>query len=89
MRYVWREVAVVVSTAILTATVTATFGANRLETAMRRSSLPPRDDAAIEGRVTIQRSIDDVSRFYRGFGNLPRFLGHVTAIEPLGRAMYR
>ena len=27
---------------------------------MRRISLPPRDDRAIEGRVTIQRSIDDV-----------------------------
>jgi len=39
--------------------------------------------------VTIQRSIDDVFRFYRGFRNLPRFLGDVTAIEPLGRATYR
>jgi uncharacterized membrane protein len=56
---------------------------------MRRISLPPRDDGAIEGRVTIQRSIDDVFRFYRGFRNLPRFLGDVTAIEPLGRATYR
>ena len=56
---------------------------------MRRISLPPRDDGAIEGRVTIQRSIDDVFRFYRDFRNLPRFLGDVTAIEPLGRATYR
>ena len=56
---------------------------------MRRISLPPRDDRAIEGRVTIQRSIDDVFRFYRDFRNLPRFLGNVTAIEPLGRATYR
>lgn len=56
---------------------------------MRRISLPPRDDGAIEGRVTIQRSIDDVFRFYGGFRNLPRFLGDVTAIEPLGRATYR
>jgi uncharacterized membrane protein len=56
---------------------------------MRRISLPPRDDGAIEGRVTIQRSIDDVFRFYRGFRNLPRLLGDVTAIEPLGRATYR
>ena len=37
---------------------------------MRRISLPPRDDGAIEGRVTIQRSIDDVFRFYRDFRNL-------------------
>jgi uncharacterized membrane protein len=89
MRHVWRGVVVVVSAAILTVTVTAAFGAIDWRQLMRRISLPPRDDGAIEGRVTIQRSIDDVSRFYRGFRNLPRFLGDVTAIEPLGRATYR
>lgn len=56
---------------------------------MRRISLPPRDDGAIEARVTIQRPIDDVFRFYRDFRNLPRFLGDVTAIEPLANATYR
>jgi uncharacterized membrane protein len=89
MRHVWRGVVVVVSAAILTVTVTAAFGAIDWRQLMRRISLPPRDDGAIEGRVTIQRSIDDVFRFYRGFRNLPRFLGDVTAIEPLGRATYR
>jgi uncharacterized membrane protein len=89
MRHVWRRVVVVVSAAILTVTVTAAFGAIDWRQLMRRISLPPRDDGAIEGRVTIQRSIDDVFRFYRGFRNLPRFLGDVTAIEPLGRATYR
>ena len=79
----------VVSAPILTVTVTAAFGAIDWRQLMRRISLPPRDDGAIEGRVTIQRSIDDVFRFYRGFRNLPRFLGAVTAIEPLGRATYR
>jgi uncharacterized membrane protein len=86
---VWRGVVVVVSAAILTVTVTAAFGAIDWRQLMRRISLPPRDDGAIEGRVTIQRSIDDVFRFYGGFRNLPRFLGDVTAIEPLGRATYR
>jgi uncharacterized membrane protein len=89
MRHVWRGVVVVVSAAILTVTVTAAFGAIDWRQLMRRISLPPRDDGAIEGRVTIQQSIDDVFRFYRGFRNLPRFLGDVTAIEPLGRATYR
>ena len=89
MRHVWRGVVVVVSAAILTVTVTAAFGAIDWRQLMRRISLPPRDDGAIEGRVTIQRSIDDVFRFYRDFRNLPRFLGDVTAIEPLGRATYR
>jgi len=39
--------------------------------------------------MTIQRPIDDVFRFYRDFRNLPRFLGDVTAIEPMGRGTYR
>ena len=65
MRHVWRGVVVVVSAAILTVTVTAAFGAIDWRQLMRRISLPPRDDGAIEGRVTIQRSIDDVFRFYR------------------------
>lgn len=56
---------------------------------MRRISRPPRDGGTIEARVTIQRSIDDVFRFYRDFRNLPRFLGDVTAIEPLVGATYR
>ena len=64
MRHVWRGVVVVVSAAILTVTVTAAFGAIDWRQLMRRISLPPRDDGAIEGRVTIQRSIDDVFRFY-------------------------
>lgn len=33
--------------------------------------------------VTIDRSVGDVYEFYRDFGNLPRFLGDVTAVEPL------
>jgi hypothetical protein len=68
MRYVWRGVVVVVSTAILTVTVTAAFGAIDWRQLMRRISLPRRDDGAIEGRVTIQRSIDDVFKFYRVSG---------------------
>lgn len=79
----------VVSAAILTVTVTAALGPIDWRQLMRRISLPPRDDGAIEARVTIQRSIDDVFRFYRDFRNLPRFLGDVTAIEPLGRATYQ
>jgi uncharacterized membrane protein len=36
---------------------------------------------AIEARVTIQREIVEVYRFYRDFRNLPRFLGDVMAVE--------
>ena len=89
MPHVWRGVVVVVTAAILTVTVTAAFGAIDWRQLMRRISLPRRDDGAIEGRVTIQRSIDDVFKFYRGFRNLSRLLGDVTPIEPLGRATYR
>jgi uncharacterized membrane protein len=51
--------------------------------------LLPRDDGAIEARVTIERPIGDVFSFYRDFRNLPRFLGDVTTIEPLDDATYR
>jgi uncharacterized membrane protein len=71
------------------AAVTAALGAIGWKQHMRRLSLPERDDGAIEAHVTIQRPIDDVFRFYRDFRNLPRFLGDVTAIEPLDRATYR
>jgi len=56
---------------------------------MRRSSMPPRDDDAIEARVTIERRIGDVFSFYRDFRNLPRFLGDVSAIEPMDGATSR
>jgi uncharacterized membrane protein len=84
-----RQVAVIVGAAILTVTVAAALGAIEWRQVMRRISLPPRDDGAIEARVTIQRPIDDVFRFYRDFRNLPRFLGDVTSVEPLGGATYR
>jgi uncharacterized membrane protein len=71
------------------AAVTAALGAIGWKQHMRRLSLRERDDGAIEARVTIQRSIDDVFRFYRDFKNLPLFLGDVIAIEPLDRATYR
>jgi hypothetical protein len=51
MRHVWRGIVVVVSAAILTVTVTAAFGAIDWRQLMRRISLPPQDDGAIEGRV--------------------------------------
>ena len=74
MRHVWRGVVVVVSAAILTVTVTAAFGAIDWRQLMRRISLPPRDDGAIEGRVTIQRSIDDLFRFYLASWGTSRLL---------------
>ena len=40
----------------------------------------------IDASVTIQRSVEDVFRFYRDFENLPTFLGDVMAIEQIGPA---
>jgi uncharacterized membrane protein len=56
---------------------------------MQTTSLPLRDENTIEGRVTIQRAIEDVFGFYRDFKNLPRVLGDVMAVEPTGPATSR
>jgi uncharacterized membrane protein len=56
---------------------------------MQTTSLPLRDDNPIEARVTIQRAVEDVFKFYRDFSNLPRFLGDVMAVAPTGPATSR
>ncbi len=56
---------------------------------MQRTSLSPRDENKIEARVTIQRPVEKVFRFYRDFRNLPSFLGDVMAIEQSGPATSR
>jgi uncharacterized membrane protein len=56
---------------------------------MPKTSLPPRDENTIEASVTIQRPVEEVFRFYRDFKNLPRFLGDVLDIEPIGPATSR
>ncbi len=38
----------------------------------------------IEKSVTINRPVDEVFNFYRDFRNLPKFLGDVMMIEPIG-----
>lgn len=43
----------------------------------------------IEASVVIGRPRDEVFRFYRDFTNLPRFLGDVMRVEPLGRSASR
>lgn len=39
--------------------------------------------------MTIRRPVEEVFRFYRDFSNLPRFLGDVMAIDPVGPATWR
>jgi uncharacterized membrane protein len=56
---------------------------------MRRTSSWPRNPGTIEARVTIQRPVTEVFRFYQDFKNLPRFLGDVMAIEQIGPASFR
>jgi uncharacterized membrane protein len=47
-------------------------------------AISKRDQNLIEVTVTIQRPVSEVFGFYRDFKNLPRFLGDVMAIEPIG-----
>ena len=44
---------------------------------------------AIEASVTIKREVGEVFSFYQDFKNLPRFLGDVVAVEPIGPATSR
>lgn len=48
-----------------------------------------RDQSNIEFGVTIKRPVEEVFGFYRDFSNLPRFLGDVVAIDPIGPATSR
>lgn len=41
-------------------------------------------DIQARSTVRISRSVSEVYEFYRDFGNLPRFLGDVLAVEPVG-----
>ena len=52
-------------------------------------SPPAREENTIEARVTIQRAIGEVFRFYRDFKNLPSFLGDVMTIEQIAPATSR
>jgi uncharacterized membrane protein len=51
---------------------------------MQRNSLAPRDENTFESSVIIRSPVEKVFGFYRDFTNLPRFLGDVMAIKPLG-----
>jgi uncharacterized membrane protein len=85
MKHARRGVVLVVSAAA----VAAALGTIGWKGYMRRLSLETRDASVVEGRVAIDLPIDEVYNFHRDFRNLPRFLGDVRAIEPLGHATYR
>jgi uncharacterized membrane protein len=74
---------------ISAAAVAAALGSIRWTPQMPTFFPPSRDADVIEAHVTIRRPVGDVFSFYRDFGNLPRFLGDVMAIESLGHATYR
>jgi uncharacterized membrane protein len=50
---------------------------------------PPSTQNTIEARIGIARPVGEVFAFYADFGNLPRFLGDVMAVEPTGDDMSR
>jgi uncharacterized membrane protein len=56
---------------------------------MQANAISKRDQNLIEVTVTIQRPVSEVFGFYRDFKNLPRFLGDVMAIEPIGPTISR
>jgi len=56
---------------------------------MQRTSSALQDDNRIEASVTIRRPVEEVFQFYRDFRNLPRFLGDVMSIEPIGQETSR
>jgi len=56
---------------------------------MQQLSAAPPDKKAIEATVSIRRPVEDVFSFYRDFRNLPRFLGDVMAVVPIGPTTYR
>ena len=62
---------------------------NRRRQRIARTSSPSWDENTIKARVTIHRPIEEVFRFYQDFQNLPRFLGDVMDIEPIGPATSR
>lgn len=51
---------------------------------MQRTAFLQRDETTVEASITIHRAVEEVFSFYRDFTNLPRFLGDVMAIEPIG-----
>ena len=55
---------------------------------MSRTS-SPQDTNTFEGSVTIRRPVEAVFEFYRDFTNLPKFLGDVMAVKPLGPTISR
>ena len=50
---------------------------------MKTASPPSRDEKTIDAKVTIQRPVAEVFRFYWDFKNLPGFVGDVMAIEQI------
>ncbi len=56
---------------------------------MQSTSLQQPDESTIQASVTIQRTVEEVFRFYRDFRNLPAFLGDVMAIEQIAPATSR
>ena len=62
---------------------------NRRRQRIARTSSPSWDENTIEARLIIHRPIEVVFQFYQDFQNLPRFLGDVMDIEPIGPATSR
>ena len=50
----------------------------------RLSGEPSRNEVSVESSVTVNRPIDEVYGFWKGYANLPRFMRHLTSVETLG-----
>jgi uncharacterized membrane protein len=68
----------------LTGTMTAVAGITVIDAfAARRAARLGREPIATTATVTIARPPEEVYRFWRDLRNLPRFMAHLAAVEPI------
>jgi uncharacterized membrane protein len=63
------------------------YGALGISTAERhgpRTSIPAGHGVKVEKRITVQRSPEDLYRFWRNFENLPRVMRHLESVRTNG-----
>jgi uncharacterized membrane protein len=49
----------------------------------------PGHDVSVEQAITVNRPIEDVYGFWKGYANLPRFMRHLESVETLGEGRTR
>lgn len=60
------------------------LGINTAESRGPRTSIPATQGVKLEKTITINRSPEDLYRFWRNFSNLPRFMTHLKSVQVTG-----